>query len=361
MQRIFIDPTNEQPPTRDLPRTVVLPDILPPSKDTKHHPTDSGNENGTVFFVGAATVILEWAGIRILTDPNFLHAGDRAQFGAGVSSERRTNPAVELHDLPRIDLILLSHCHGDHFDQKVKTSLRRDIPIVTSPHARVQLTNQEHESFTNVSALAPFETGLVEIGGTGGPKRPLLRITGLPGKHVPSTAVAGLLNKMANAIPPTTGWILELGTSADTHDPTEFTPGYRIYITGDTLMTEALDTIHERYTAQDKPIDLMLAHLGGTMIPSPTLSPLGFMVSMDAAQGVRLMRMIEPDVTIPIHYDDYEIFASGLEEFTKEVAKSGLEGRVVVLERRESYRFRVRGEVWRARSEEAYFGGGNSP
>lgn len=97
------------------------------------------------------------------------------------------------------------------------------------------------------------------------------------------------------------------------------------------------------------------------MIPSPTLSPLGFMVSMDAAQGVRLMRMIEPDVTIPIHYDDYEIFASGLEEFTKEVTKSRLEGRVVVLERRESYRFRVRGEVWRARSEETYFGGGNSP
>lgn len=90
--------------------------------------------------------------------------------------------------------------NSDHFDQKVETSLRRDIPIVTSPHARVQLTNQEHESFTNVSALAPFETGLVEIGGTGGPKRPLLRITGLPGKHVPSTAVAGLLNKMANAV-----------------------------------------------------------------------------------------------------------------------------------------------------------------
>lgn len=46
------------------------------------------------------------------SQPNFLHAGDHAQFGGGVSSERRTNPAVELHDLPRIDLILLSHYHG---------------------------------------------------------------------------------------------------------------------------------------------------------------------------------------------------------------------------------------------------------
>lgn len=88
----------------------------------------------------------------------------------------------------------------DHFDQKVEASLRRDIPIITTPHARVQLTNKGGDSFTNVSALHPFETGLVEIGGTGGPKRPLLRVTGMPGKHVPSNAVVGLLNKMANAV-----------------------------------------------------------------------------------------------------------------------------------------------------------------
>lgn len=58
MQRIFIDPTAQQPPTRDLPRAVVLPDTLPTPKETKHHPTDGGNENGSVFFVGNATVIM---------------------------------------------------------------------------------------------------------------------------------------------------------------------------------------------------------------------------------------------------------------------------------------------------------------
>jgi L-ascorbate metabolism protein UlaG (beta-lactamase superfamily) len=31
---------------------------------------------GSVFFVGTATVILRYAGFTILTDPNFLHAGD---------------------------------------------------------------------------------------------------------------------------------------------------------------------------------------------------------------------------------------------------------------------------------------------
>jgi L-ascorbate metabolism protein UlaG (beta-lactamase superfamily) len=83
------------------------------------------------------------------------------------------------------------------------------------------------------------------------------------------------------------------------------------------------------------------------------------MVSMDAAQGVRLMKMVEPGVTIPIHYDDYEVFASGVAEFEGEVGREKVDGGgVVILERREAFEFRVRGEVGRRREEEAYFGGG---
>jgi L-ascorbate metabolism protein UlaG (beta-lactamase superfamily) len=44
--------------------------------------------------------------------PNFLHAGDHVHLGPGVTSARRTNPAVDLHELPRIDLVLLSHYHA---------------------------------------------------------------------------------------------------------------------------------------------------------------------------------------------------------------------------------------------------------
>jgi hypothetical protein len=45
----------------------------------------------------------------------------------------------------------------------------------------------------------------------------------------------------------------------------------------------------------------MLIHLGGTTIPSPKLPML--MVTMDAKQGIELVRMINPDLTIPIHYE----------------------------------------------------------
>lgn len=45
----------------------------------------------------------------------------------------------------------------------------------------------------------------------------------------------------------------------------------------------------------------MLVHLGGTTIPSPALPLL--MVTMDAKQGLELVRLINPDLTIPIHYE----------------------------------------------------------
>lgn len=41
------------------------------------------------------------------------------------------------------------------------------------------------------------------------------------------------------------------------------------------------------------------------------------MVTMDAKQGIELLRLIKPDGTIPIHYDDYEVFASPLEDYQK--------------------------------------------
>lgn len=72
-----------------------------------------------------------------------------------------------------------------------------------------------------------------------------------------------------------------------------------IYISGDTLMVDELKEIPERYKGQN--IDLMLIHLGGTTIPSPKLPML--MVTMDAKQGIELVRLIDPDLTIPIHYE----------------------------------------------------------
>jgi L-ascorbate metabolism protein UlaG (beta-lactamase superfamily) len=143
-------------------------------------------------------------------------------------------------------------------------------------------------------------------------------------------------------IPPTNGWILELGRG-DPGNTTNFTCGYRIYITGDTLMVDELRKIPELYANQR--IDLMLAHLGGTTVPSPTFAPLALMVTMDAKQGLEMIRLIQPDLTIPVHFDDYDVFASPLNDFKMEVEKAGLEDTVVYLDRGEKFGFAVREEI----------------
>lgn len=130
--------------------------------------------------------------------------------------------------------------------------------------------------------------------------------------------------------------MVELGYGASDED---FTVAYRIYISGDTLMVDDLKQIPQRYAGQR--IDLMLMHLGGTTIPSPAMSPMTVMVTMDAAQGRELMQLLQPDVTIPIHYDDYDVFASPLADFKEAVGRAGLESRVVYLDRGEQYQFGV--------------------
>ncbi|KAL8710554.1 MAG: hypothetical protein Q9225_007270 [Loekoesia sp. 1 TL-2023] len=336
MKHITINPNNEVHATRDHPQGQALASALPEAKETKVHPSNAGgdDENASLLFVGTATTILEWEGIRLMTDPNFLHAGDHVHLGPGVTGTRKTNPAIDLHDLPRIDLICLSHYHADHFDQKVEASLRRDLPIITTPHAKEQLTSKKssEEAFTAVHDLDVFQDILVDIEGKG--KKPAVKVTGMPGKHVPP-GVVGTLNDFINAVPPTNGWMLELGYRGDGE---EFRCGYRIYISGDTLLVDELKEIPKRYAGQN--IDLMLIHLGGTTVPAPSMPLL--MVTMDAEQGLGLVKLVDPDVTIPIHYDDYDVFLSPLDDFKKKMEEAGLGDRVVYLDRKDKYRFKVK-------------------
>lgn len=127
--------------------------------------------------------------------------------------------------------------------------------------------------------------------------------------------------------------MLELGSGNDE----DFSAGYRIYISGDTLMVDELKEIPERYRGQN--IDLMLIHLGGTTIPSPNMPLL--MVTMNAEQGLELVRLINPDLTIPIHFDDYDVFLSPLDDFKKVMQEAGLSDKVLYLDRKDQYRFKV--------------------
>ncbi|CAM1502645.1 Fc.00g074210.m01.CDS01 [Cosmosporella sp. VM-42] len=335
INELNLDPSKRIPLLRDddsRQGTLPIQQTFRGDKNTNPQGSDGG-ENASVSFIGTATTLIEWQGLRILTDPNFLHAGDHVHLGPGVTAQRRTNPAVDLHELPPVDCILLSHYHEDHFDRLVEQSLNREFPIITTPHAKGCLTSTEDkdEPFHNVKSLDFFESLIVTIPSK---KKTAVKISGMPGKHVPPGPLAAA-NNILKAVPPTNGWLLEFGSP--NADSTIIDVGYRIYISGDTLFVDELKEIPARL--KDEKIDLMLIHLGGTTIPGPNLPLL--MVTMDAKQGLQLMQLMDPDVTIPIHFDDYDVFTSPLSDFKDAVDEAGWQKRVVYLDRGDQYLFKV--------------------
>ncbi|QSX00109.1 MBL fold metallo-hydrolase [Haloterrigena alkaliphila] len=267
-------------------------------------------EHGSIFFVGTATVILEYAGFTILTDPNFLHSADHVHLGYGIKSRRRTDPALEIEDLPPIDFVLLSHYHGDHFDRVAEAKLDKDLPIVTTPHAASELADK---GFRETRPLETWDECRIRKG------EAELTITAMPGRHGPPVLSKGL--------PPVMGSMLEFRPADEEAHPDD-PPLLRLYISGDTLVYDALEEIPERYPE----IDLALLHLGGTRV-------LGVLLTMDAAQGVEAVDLIDADTAIPIHYNDYEVFRSPLSNFKQAIRKAGLEDKVEYLEHGETFEF----------------------
>lgn len=110
VKHLVLDDTVAQGPTRE-PHLPILCH-LPKATATKLHPSHLLDDaNASLMFIGTATTILEWKGIRLMTDPNFLRKGDRVQKGPGVTCTRLTDPAIDLYNLPRIDVVLVSNYH----------------------------------------------------------------------------------------------------------------------------------------------------------------------------------------------------------------------------------------------------------
>ena len=267
-----------------------------------------GFEQGELTFIGTATVLVRYAGFTLLTDPNFLHQGQHAYIGLGLTTRRRTEPAMQAHDLPPLDFVVLSHHHGDHFDRIAARDLDKDLPILTNAHAVKKLRRQ---GFRRPIALDTWETLRVARGGA------FVDVTSMPGKHAPQP--------LGLAVPDVMGSMLEFGTG-------DRDVMLRLYITGDTLLHDRLAEVPRRYPD----IDLCLIHLGGTRVA-------GILLTMNAEQGVRALRLIAPKVAVPIHYDDYTVFREPLAAFREAAERASLRTTIRYVARGETYRF-VRGD-----------------
>jgi L-ascorbate metabolism protein UlaG (beta-lactamase superfamily) len=100
----------------------------------KPEPQKWNDARVTAAWIGHATVLINFFGIKILTDPVlFPRIGIRSP-GLTIGPKRLTAPALEFHELPRIDIVLLSHAHFDHFDLRTLHRFDKNTSVITAPN-----------------------------------------------------------------------------------------------------------------------------------------------------------------------------------------------------------------------------------
>jgi L-ascorbate metabolism protein UlaG (beta-lactamase superfamily) len=114
-------------------RRTRCPVPAPPFRPT---PEQWPDDRATFAWLGHATVLANFYGTWILTDPAL---ETRIGVGRGVAKlgpRRLVAPALRPRELPALDLLLLSHAHMDHTDLGTLRRLSRDVHVIVQPGNR---------------------------------------------------------------------------------------------------------------------------------------------------------------------------------------------------------------------------------
>jgi L-ascorbate metabolism protein UlaG (beta-lactamase superfamily) len=141
---------------------------IPPAP---HTPTPSSwSDNGiTLAWLGHATVLINFYGVRILTDPA-LYSRIGVDLGLGILGPLRlVGCALTPDALPEIDLVLVSHAHFDHLDTASLSALRGQPVAVMAPQTSDLLPRRHyssvHEVRWNESVTVKTQRGEVVVRG----------------------------------------------------------------------------------------------------------------------------------------------------------------------------------------------------
>jgi N-acyl-phosphatidylethanolamine-hydrolysing phospholipase D len=103
----FSTPDKQEIPTSDAELDAALPIYKP---DLRPPPARRGMR---LTWLGHATVLAQFDGVTVLTDPIF---SDRCSPFAWAGPRRYRPPPCKIEELPKPDVILISHSHYDHLD-----------------------------------------------------------------------------------------------------------------------------------------------------------------------------------------------------------------------------------------------------
>ena len=228
----------------------------------------------SVTWIGHATLLLQVGGQNILTDPQLSARASPVQF---FGPERRVPPGLSYEQLPRIDIVLISHNHYDHLDKDTVTRLAAQPG--GPPHYLVPLGLKSWFHGIGIDSVTELDWwDRLEIGG--------LAIHCVPVQH---WSKRGLTDRNATLW---SGWVIE-------H------PGLRVFFTGDTGYSRDFADIGRRFGSFDL-----------AAIPIGAYAPRWFMYPqhVDPAEAVRIHQDLHARYSIGIHWGTFELTDESLDE-----------------------------------------------
>jgi L-ascorbate metabolism protein UlaG (beta-lactamase superfamily) len=197
-----------------------------------------------IVFLGHATVLIEFDGVRLLTDP---------LLRGGVAHLRRQAPLVDEEVFTGPDAVLISHLHHDHLDLASLRLLGLDTPLIVPAGAGSWLRRQ---GFAKVTELSVGDATRVDA----------LAVTAVEARHDG--------RRLGGPRAETLGYLVG--------------GRHNIYFAGDTELFAEMSNLSAS-------LDVALVPVAGW---GPTLGP-GHMDPLDAARAVSLM---QPRLAIPVHW-----------------------------------------------------------
>ena len=241
----------------------------------------------TVTLVGGPTVLIEYAGFRLLTDPTFDGPGD---YQLSYTTLRKTSvPALSAERVGPVDAVLLSHDqHSDNFDHAGRVYARKAPTVFTTVAGAQRLGG-------NAKGLAPWQTAELTK-----PDGSRLQITGTPARHGP----AGIEPLSGDVI----GFVL-IAKDAPS-----------VYITGDTTWFDGVAEVARRFPAK-----AVLLFAGAARTRGPVN------LTMDVNDAIETAHAFPKATIVPIHAEGWAHLTQGRGDIEAGFKALGIDSRLQFL------------------------------
>lgn len=238
--------------------------------------------------IGGPTVLIEFAGFRLLTDPTFDGPGEYPL--PHVTLKKTSAPAMSAADVGHIDAVLLSHDqHADNLDHGGRAFLPAAKRVLTTVAGASRLGG-------NAIGLAPWQTN--DIASKDGA---MLRVTATPARHGP----AGIEPLSGDVI----GFVVEANDGAS------------IYVTGDTVWFDGAAEVARRFKIGIVVLFAGAARTRGALHLTMTVN--------DAIETAHAF----PEATIvPVHCTGWAHFSQSCDDVTSAFTALGIAQRLHRLE-----------------------------